>query len=221
MLYIIVAVLDENEIIAHQKLNSSIPNKNIIYVSQFPPSRKYDDLRVVTQDRTGIYNALNFGIKALPKDAAAYVVCGSDDIIFFEQCLSAWNDLRCFITGRFYIGASNTTHQAKRWIMTDAHKAIISEHSVGTIIPIEIHREHGMYDEKYKIAGDADLILRLSAHNVYPVQIDTIFGRYATTGISQTQYLLGQSELQGAMNKYFPLRALFFNLFRQVRIMVK
>ena len=221
MLYIIVAVLDENEIIAHQKLNSSIPNRNIIYVSRFPPRREYVELRVVTQDGTGIYNALNFGVKALPKDAEAYVVCGSDDIVFFEQCLSAWNDLKCYITGRFYVGASDTTHQAKRWIMTDAHKAIISEHSVGTIIPIEIHREYGMYDEKYKIAGDADLILRLSAHNVYPLQIDTIFGRYATTGISQTQYLLGQAELQGAMNKYFPLRAPFFNLFRQLRIIVK
>ncbi len=219
MINVIVAVLEEKEIGLHQKLNLDIPDENLTYVTRYPVQKKYKDFKVVTQNGSGIYNALNFGINTLSNDFEAYIVCGSDDVIYFQNCLRVWNENKAFICGRFHVGDTEIEHQAKRWLVTDAHKSVISEHSVGTIIPLSLHKKHGMYDENYKIAGDAEFILRAASRADYPIKCDEVFGRYSITGLSQRQYSLGQSELRCAMGKYFPAKARIFNIISKLRVL--
>lgn len=217
MLKVLVAVYSEEEILFHRNRNLSIPDESLIYVCRCPLENMYNKFKVIIQDGDGIYNALNNGISEIKNTADAYIVCGSDDIIHFDVCARVWSKTSAYVTGAFLVGDTGASHMAKRWLLTDAHKSIISEHSVGTIFPIELHDRFGLYDETYRIAGDADFILKLAKNGIFPVSLDENFGRYAITGLSQTQFELGQKELRKAMGRYFKLHALIFSIFSKYR----
>ncbi len=169
----------------------------------------------INQSGTGIYNAINDGIKK--SKCKFYLVCGCDDYIDLNALSSigvnSLNDVNVFP-----VSINNKLHYPQRYIFTDAHKSFISEHSVGTIFRSKLHELYGFYDEKFTVASDAKYILLLKSRSVAFKYFNIPLGKYSICGTSSRCYVLGQTELLKSMFRYFPFISLFFTLFYIYRI---
>lgn len=169
----------------------------------------------INQSGAGIYNAINKGIKY--SKSKFYLVCGCDDYIDLN-ILNTINTNLLSDVNVFPVFINNSLHFPQRFILTDAHKALISEHSVGTIFRRELHFTFNFYDETFTVASDASFILLLKSRNVIFKHFNIPLGKYSTCGTSSSCYVLGQTELLKSMFKYFPFISLFFTFFYIYRI---
>ena len=169
----------------------------------------------INQSGTGIYNAINDGIKYSTSNF--YIICGCDDYIDLHALnlidIKLLSDVNVFP-----VLINDNLHFAQRFIFTDAHKALISEHSVGTIFRSELHHTHNFYDENLIVASDAKYILLLKSRSVAFKYFNISLGKYSICGTSSRRYVLGQTELLKSMFRYFPFISLFFTLFYIYRI---
>ena len=154
----------------------------------------------INQSGKGIYNAINKGIKY--SKSKFYLVCGCDDHIDLNILntidINFLSDVNVFP-----VLIKDLLHLPIRYLITDAHKALISEHSVGTIVRKTIHEKYGFYDEKLKIASDAKFILLCSKYNVEFKYFRDPLGCYSGTGCSTQNYFRGQIELISVFAKYY------------------
>ena len=175
----------------------------------------------INQSGTGIYNAINEGIKH--SKSKFYLICGSDDYINLNTLKSIYINTLDDVNV-FPVAINNKLHYPLRFIFTDAHKSLITEHSVGTIFRTELHEIFGFYDENLTVASDAKFLLLLKSQNISFNLFDKSLGSYSTFGTSSSRYILGQTELLKSMFIYYPFISFFyfpFYLFRILRNFLK
>jgi hypothetical protein len=217
MLNVIVPVLTLSEIDRFFEKNQS----NDCFVFVAPKETPIEALNayrskfncpIFQQTRIGIYNAINTGIGLIESDV--YLVMGSDDVVELNNVLEAENILgnkEGIVTG--LVDIIHKRHAPKRSLVLHQHKALVSEHSVGTIISKSLHATLGLYDEDYKIAGDAHFLLRAHFAGVKFHSTRLCFGNYSGKGISSRRYYLGQIELARASVSASSVHGLLFSIF--------
>lgn len=148
---------------------------------------------IIQQAGHGIYNAINEGVQSLQADW--YVVAGTDDTIselLFEH-IHTFVEKNTIYTPTVVI--NNRQIQAKRSYIFHLHKALVSEHAVGAIIPKSLHLEIGYYNESYLIAADADFLIKCRLKSIKFNKLSFCSGIYSSNGISTSRYIRGQYEL--------------------------
>lgn len=151
--------------------------------------------KVIQQDASGIYNAINVAVKAL-RENEFYIVMGSDDIVSV-QALQICESLN-LSPANVYTGAikiAGVPVRRKKSYLLHGHKALVSEHAVGCLLNKFLHDQFGFYLENQSIASDADFLMRLHRQKVNFYQLDIFFGEYGGNGISTKRYYKGQLEL--------------------------
>jgi glycosyltransferase involved in cell wall biosynthesis len=170
----------------------------------------------INQSGTGIYNAINEGIKY--SKSKFYLVCGCDDYIDLNILNTIDTNLLSDINV-FSVLISNLLHLPLRYLITDAHKALISEHSVGTIVKKNVHVKYGFYDENLKIASDAKFILLCSKYDVDFKYFRDPLGCYSGSGCSTQNYFRGQIELIFVFAKCYWYYSPIFTFIVSLRIL--
>lgn len=163
----------------------------------------------VTEPDTGIYNALNKGLKL--STGEYYIPLGCDDFLLSDaiQILVDNSIMNVVTMGR--IQSEDST----------GPKNIIYGHSAGSLIYKRLHDSLGYYDESYKIAADTKFLESAKRLSLVK-QIMPIVGHFSLGGAS-SNYLNTVSEHARAMREsgrwsksrswiwYFP-RIVFFRL---------
>lgn len=205
--------IERNSFIHH------VPHSIVVPKLEFVKAKKlYPDLHIFAQSHVGIYNALNDALKKCK--TKYYVVAGCDDVINWDIVLKVAgeiNDKSAIITGSML--SKGSRYFVKSSISLHAHKALVVEHSVGSIIATELHHKIGLYNESYEIAADADFILNASKQNIKFYKTEYIFGEYGSEGASTKNYIKGQLELLAIMLKVLPGKGLIFIFFVLLRIL--
>lgn len=152
-------------------------------------------VKLIKQEALGIYNAINLAIGHLD-DNDFYIVMGSDDIVSIpavKKCEDMDLDHYCVYNAEVKI--ADTVVRRKRSYLLHAHKALVSEHAVGSLLSKKIHNKYGLYSENNIIASDAKFLMRLKCNNVNFIDLGLYFGSYGGNGISTNRYFKGQMEL--------------------------
>lgn len=137
-------------------------------------------LKVVSEPDTGIYNALNKGVR----DAKGewFYVLGCDDCILspdiMDEILSQ-NEAMCN-----EIVTPVKTHDGVREITTDRIFRSTPYGHQGTIVQTSTVRRLGGFDERYRICADYDLMLKIHETSCRIKYINRVFAYFDGRGVS-------------------------------------
>ena len=147
----------------------------------------------------GIYKSINFAIK---KSTGKYIIIlNSDDIFNSDQTLNIIKGVitknkktEIFIGNVIYFSKFNyykvsRFYPSKNFKVWKMKFGLMPPHP-GSIIKRETYLKHGMYNDKFKIAGDFELFLRY--FKIFKIKykvIDNILVRMRTGGISGRNFL--------------------------------
>ena len=176
---------------------------------------------LIRQHDDGIYSAINVAVNNLDQNDF-YIVMGSDDTVCIpavKKCEELGLDHCTVYTGELQI-AGFVVRRKKSYLL-HAHKALVSEHAVGTILSKRLHDKYGLYSENHIIASDAKFLMHLRRKNIEFIELDLYLGDYGGNGISTTQYFNGQLELISAIYKihhwYTSMIMIFFVFIRVIK----
>jgi glycosyltransferase involved in cell wall biosynthesis len=154
--------------------------------------QEYKDVvtRVLPGPDFGIYDGLNRAISTVR--TPYYLVVGADDTLDPNAiCVStkaAKSSKSDFISGHVKTSDGRTLLPSRGNAVRYGHLAYVSQHSVGTLIKTDLHKEVGLYSNRFPIAADRHFILNAIEHHGASVEVlDTTMGTYAMTGTSSTQ----------------------------------
>lgn len=179
------------------------------------------NLKVISQEDFGIYDALNRGIKA--SSGEFYLVVGADDNLSreaignFKKNISDSVDV---VTARFYMGNKVFKPTGKPiWLHSSA--SFVSGHAVGTIFRKTMHDEIGYYSKKYPIAADQLFMIKCYNSGYRFCSVNFIAGNYSADGLSSVDRLGTVLEIYRVLislqyNKYLQTMLLFFRISRIV-----
>lgn len=154
---------------------------------------------LIKQRDDGIYNAINLAVNNLDLNDF-YIVMGSDDTIYMptvKRCEELGLDHYTVYTAEIKI--AELVVRRKKSYLLHAHKALVSEHAIGTILSKKLHNKFGLYTEDYIIASDAKFLMYLKRKNIEFTELDLYIGAYGGHGISTKKYVTGQLELISAI----------------------
>lgn len=139
---------------------------------------KTPDLKVVSEPDTGIYNALNKGVR----DAKGewFYVLGADDYILIPENMDR------------LIMEENCDEIVTPTVRYEGIRNVILSHIFinvpychqGTIVKTEVLRKFGGYDEKYRICADYDFFLKIHKAAMDIRHRNTVFAYYDGRGVS-------------------------------------
>lgn len=141
-------------------------------------------LRVVSEPDTGIYNALNKGVR----DAKGewFYVLGCDDVVFDVKAMGdallegERSAVRLIFTPIDYDTAGfGRLKWGRRYFMTD-----MPYPHQGMLIKTDLLRSLAGFDESFPIAADFDLMQRLLMQDTRHLWIDRPFARFGVGGVS-------------------------------------
>lgn len=147
------------------------------------------NIKVLSQEDFGIYDALNRGIKACSGDF--YLFLGADDFLYpnavtvYKSSMSPDVD---FVTAAIQVGNKIVKASNKMpWFYGQA--AYISGFSVGVICNKKLHHKNGYFSNKYPIAADQYFILK-AVHNGAEIKyVDALVGTFSLGGLSGLDFL--------------------------------
>lgn len=172
------------------------------------------NIKLLSQEDFGIYDALNRGIKACTGDF--YLFLGADDVLYpdavkvYKSAMSHDVDL---ITASINIDNEISVPLNKRpWLYGQA--SYISGFSVGVVCNKKLHENNGFFSNKYPIAAD-QLFIQKSIINGAKIEVlDVVVGRFSTNGLSGIDYL-------GALTEFHRVQiAIGGNKALQIAIMI-
>lgn len=172
------------------------------------------NLKVISQEDFGIYDALNRGIKACSGEF--YLVMGADDI-FYPNAIRIYRSAICddagIITANIDIGKAISKPEAGRaWLY--GMGAIVSGHAVGSCIRRSLHEKFGYYSRSFPICADQLFIGTLYRNGVAINSVDKIVGRFGIQGLSSTDVL-------GTITEFYRVQVrLGFNKYLQTLLVV-
>lgn len=147
------------------------------------------NLKVVSQEDFGIYDALNRGIKASSGDF--YIVAGADDVLY-PNAIGTFKSAICedvgIITANIDVGNTVAKPKAGRtWLY--GMGTIVSGHAVGCCIRRSLHEKFGYYSRSFPICADQLFVGMLHKNEVAINSVDKIVGRFEIQGLSSTDVL--------------------------------
>lgn len=143
---------------------------------------KTPNLKVSSEPDSGIYNALNKGVR----DAAGewFYVLGADDFILNPETLDkllAEEDCDEIVT-------ECVTHDRIRPIAIDGIFYTSPYCHQGTVVKTKVLRSFGGFDEQYRICADYDFFLKLHKAALNIRFSNMVFAYYDARGVSRQMY---------------------------------
>ena len=147
------------------------------------------NIKVISGEDFGIYDALNRGIKAC--NGEFYLVVGADDELYpnaikdYKEAIEDSVDIvtACIDTDNGIIESNS----GPRWLKAQAH--YVSGHAVGSIYRKSLHQKLGYYSRKFPIAADQLFVLTAANHGVKIKAIKSIVGKFSNDGVSSVDIL--------------------------------
>ena len=145
----------------------------------------------VSEPDTGIYNAMNKGIKKATGTLVGIINSGD---WLLENTLSVIFDthrkhIESILYGCIKVFENNVFIDIRGENNTVLPSKMISHPA--TFVPMNVYKQIGYYDEKLKIAADYDLFLRIYFKNYSFFFLDLIVTNFDYSGISSTSNLVG------------------------------
>ena len=144
------------------------------------------NIKVISQEDFGIYDALNRGIKNC--NGEFYLVIGADDELYpnavkdYKESIeddvdiaTAWIDTA---------NGQNIPNSGPRWLKSQFH--YVSGHAVGSIYRTKLHEKHGYYSRKFPIAADQLFVGQVLKHGSKVKIIKKVVGKFSDEGLSRT-----------------------------------
>jgi len=170
------------------------------------------NLKIISQEDFGIYDALNRGIKYCAGEY--YLVLGADDILY----PNAIETYKREAVGDFDIITANIdvgkTIAKPKGDMTWLHgmSSIVSGHAVGTCIKCSLHEWLGYYSRSFPICADQLFLGVAYSSGVSIKHVDIVVGRFNLQGLSST-------DLVGMLTEFYRVQiGLGFNKYLQTLI---
>lgn len=174
------------------------------------------NLKVVSQEDFGIYDALNHGIKA--SSGEFYLVMGADDFLYPNAISLIKESLDNGLENDFFVFSvkySDRIVEPKNkipWFY--GQFSYISMHSVGLVIRKALHEKYGYYSRKFPIAADQYFILKSIRGGAKCNISKEITGEHGSDGVSGTDHL-------GVITEFYRVQLLVgFNKYLQTLLVV-
>lgn len=154
------------------------------------------NIKIISQEDFGIYDALNRGIKNSIGDF--YLVVGADDILYKNAVkdykLSLSDDVD-IITAPIdsEAGVLDVRGVDKSWMY--AQNSYISGHAVGSIYRKKMHMNFGFYSRKFPIAADQLFVLKSIKYGAKVKRISNSVGYFNNVGVSSLDIIGSITEL--------------------------
>lgn len=171
--------------------------------------------RYISEPDFSFYHALNKGIALI--NTEYYLVVGADDRLD-PDAINSYRDT-ILRTAADIIAASVTmtgktlkSGNGKPWLR--GASAYISQHSVGTLIRTSLHKQFGLYSNRFPLTADSYFIKCVFATSGIKIEYaDFVAGVFATGGMSSADLLLAMTDLyriQMLTEKYPLLQSALF-----------
>lgn len=147
------------------------------------------NIKVISGEDFGIYDALNRGIKAC--NGEFYLVIGADDELYpnaIEDYKKNIEDDIDIITA--CIDTNNgkiEPNSGPKWLKGQFH--YISGHAVGSIYRISLHQKFGYYSRKFPIAADQLFVLTVANCGAQIKILKSVVGKFSNDGVSSVDIL--------------------------------
>lgn len=148
----------------------------------------------ISESDKGIYDAMNKGINLANGDIIG--ILNSDDwyeTIACEEIQRAYSkNKNALIYGMIRIWKNGLEYQVRQ-----NHHNFISENVIQhptCFIPKRMYDEFGMYDTKFQIAGDFELLNRFNKKNIDFIKIDKVITNFRLGGKSDKAKFIGAKE---------------------------
>lgn len=152
-------------------------------------------LKILSQEDFGIYDALNRGIRASSGDY--YLVVGADDGLY-PEAVSIYRESLTegigFVTASVnFNGDIRAAGRGSVWRV--GQFAYFSSHAVGVLINKELHSRFGFYSRRYPIAADQLFLLTAAKAGVTITVSPKVVGYFGMNGLSSFDLLGSITEL--------------------------
>jgi len=170
-----------------------------------------DKLKYISESDSGIYNAMNKGIKMA--NGSYICILNSDDWFEPDSLLTIYNTIinnedpeNSVYCGwlKFHYDKNSTqilksnyqryVKYAKQYRMGLIHPA--------TIVPKNIYEKIGLYDENLKLYGDSDFVVRCYQNSIKVKFIESIISNMSDGGLSNKYSKQGLLDRIYILNKY-------------------
>lgn len=191
---------------------------------------KYKDkiTHLVSEKDDGIYDAMNKGISLASGDVIA--ILNSDDYFIDNQCLkkieNSFTDDVDIVFGNVFI-FSEKNKKIKRKYKASIYKPCLSIFGIqpphpASFIKKSVYKKFGVYDKNYRIAGDFDLLTRLTAKEKVKYKIiNDDFIMMSDGGISNTDLKTRNRTTQEIKNSLKRNGLISNKLFINLRYLIK
>ena len=181
------------------------------------------NIKILSQEDFGIYDALNRGIKESVGDF--YIVIGADDV-FYPNAIgsfkSAFDNYSDIITLTIDIGNKKSKPVFKRrlsWYF--GQFSYVSGHAVGTMFRKSLHEKNGYYSKRFPIAADQYFILKSIKNGAAVKFKDELVGMQRLVGVSSIDKLGTNTErfriqVEVGYNKYVQFVLLVLRIFKNL-----
>lgn len=150
-------------------------------------------IRYLSEPDTGIYNAMNKGIKLASGELIGII--NSDDWYeqnAVEQAVTAYKQHNLAV----YHGIQRTYYNGEvvglRCTCANQLNKQMIEHPT-CFVPRQLYNQYGLFDESYQYVGDYDLMLRLWQKRVPFVRIEQVMANFREGGASHSFYAVQEN----------------------------
>ena len=149
--------------------------------------QKNYDYKWISEKDSGIFNAMNKGIKLSTGDIIGII--GSDDWLEDGTFDLVAKEFKKDKNLQMVYGILRTIKNGKyEKIIGDYHSFGKGQHPT-VFLKKEVYEKYGYFNEKYRIAADSDLLLRLKNKKIKYKFIEKILTNFSLEGVSNTAFL--------------------------------
>ena len=177
------------------------------------------DISYFNIEQSGPYGAMNYGINSA-REKYIWIINSGDSIlnfsiIEFKNIIDKKNQnqlpvifgkvIRFDKEKKLIIGDKNFSKNSK-FRLNEIHPSVL--------IPKVLYDKYGLYNKKYKLAADLDLLLRLKSSNVNFVHMDNLYVSFPYGGISSKKFESLLNMLKIIISKKLSLKGCLYLLLR-------
>ncbi|GKX65532.1 glycosyltransferase family 2 protein [Inconstantimicrobium mannanitabidum] len=158
-------------------------------------------LTVVSEKDSGIYNAMNKGIKRATGELIGII--NSDDwyeLDAVENVVNNYNNEECVLYGGMVNRKDNEITKIDMSSYKELSNCMFGHPTA--FVPKSIYNKFGLYDESYRIAADYDFMLRLFDNNVQFKFINKVIANFREGGLSTTSIEKCKNETLAVKEKH-------------------
>ena len=159
-------------------------------------AKEHINIEILQSDDFGIYDAINKGIRHCT--AKYYIVVGSDDYLDREALLKCHEAILTspdIATFNVLWAGKILKPKGENWLWLYCHDAIVSSHSVGSLIRRDLHERLGYYSKKFPIAADQFFFRSAFSKGCSFQHHNFTIGTFGNSGLSSIDVAGRQSEI--------------------------